>query len=98
MAGNVMVFVVPGSEAAVIATMAHHLAPNGLLVSGFQLGLSLSLERYDELAEAAGLALAERWATWDRKPWHPENDFAVSVHRREGVSVGFSSHVANPSP
>ena len=85
MAGNVMIFVAPGTEGAVLERLAVHLEPDGLVVAGFQLVPGgLSLERYDELASAAGLTLAERFATWDRDPWAPGGDFAVSVHRRPG--------------
>ena len=82
MAGNVMIFVVPGSEGAVLARTAAHLHPGGLVVAGFQLIPGrLSLERYDELAAAAGLTLADRFATWDRDTWVAGGDYAVSVHR-----------------
>jgi SAM-dependent methyltransferase len=82
MAGNVMIFVVPGSEGAVLKRLALHVRPGGLIVAGFQLLPDrLPLARYDELAEAAGLTLADRYATWDRKPWTPGGDYAVSVHR-----------------
>src|SRR5580692_5447883 len=37
MAGNVMIFVTPGSEGAVVANLARHLADGGLLVAGFSL-------------------------------------------------------------
>jgi hypothetical protein len=37
---------------------------------------------YDAHAAAAGLALAERFAPWDRQPWVTGGDYAVSVHRR----------------
>jgi SAM-dependent methyltransferase len=85
MAGNVMIFVVPGTEGAVLRRVAAHVRTGGLVVAGFQLIAGrLSLERYDELAAAAGLTLAERFATWDRKPWSSGGDYAVSVHRREG--------------
>ena len=82
MAGNVMIFVVPGTEGAVLERLGAHLHPGGHLVAGFQLVADrLSLERYDELAAAAGLELADRFATWDRDPWVPGGDYAVSVHR-----------------
>jgi hypothetical protein len=85
MAGNVMIFLTPGSEGAVLANMASHLEPGGLLVAGFQLGPGkLSLARYDELAAAAGLVLAERFATWDRDPWVEGGGYAASVHRKAG--------------
>lgn len=84
MAGNVMIFVQPGREGAVVANVARHLRPGGLLVAGFQLlPERVDLAAYDAMAAAAGLVLAERFATWDRDPWVPGGDYAVSVHRRE---------------
>jgi SAM-dependent methyltransferase len=83
MAGNVMIFVVPGTEGAVVDHVAAHVRPGGVVVAGFQLIPGrLSLDHYDDLASSAGLTLAERFATWDRKPWTPGGDYAVSVHRR----------------
>lgn len=85
MAGNVMIFLAPGSEGAVVANMARHLAPGGVLIAGFQLQPGrLSLARYDACCEAAGLVLGERWATWDCVPFAAEGaGYAVSVHRRK---------------
>lgn len=83
MAGNVMIFLAPGSEGTVLENMARHLADGGLLVAGFQVMPGrLSVQRYDELATAAGMSLAERWATWDRQPWPDGGAYAVSVHRK----------------
>ena len=73
LAGNVMVFVEPGTEGAVLRNVAAH-AP--LVVAGFQ--LKLPLDRFDALATEAGLALRDRWATWDRDPYDG-GDYAVSV-------------------
>jgi SAM-dependent methyltransferase len=82
MAGNVMIFVVPGTEGAVLDHLVRHLSPGGLVVAGFQLMAGrLALDHYDELAGAAGLTLTERFATWDREAWSPGGDYAVSVHR-----------------
>ena len=89
MAGNVMIYLAPGSEGAVVANMARHLAPGGWLVAGFQLHAlragCLNLAHYDACASAAGLQLAQRWATWDRVPWRAGGDYAVSVHRRGAI-------------
>lgn len=83
MAGNVMIFLEPGTEEAVVTNMARHLSTGGVLVAGFQLQPGrLSLDRYDDLARAADLVLAERWATWDCAPWVSDGAYAVSVHRR----------------
>ncbi|MEA2686186.1 MAG: hypothetical protein QOE93_1381 [Actinomycetota bacterium] len=84
LAGNVMIFLAPGTEAAVVAAMAGHLRPGGALVAGFQLlAGGLDLATYDRHCRAAGLGLAERWATWDRQPF-TGGDYAVSVHRHGG--------------
>ncbi|MDW3215040.1 MAG: class I SAM-dependent methyltransferase [Ilumatobacteraceae bacterium] len=84
MAGNVMIFVQPGTETAVVANLAGHLEPEGVLISGFQLGRAYDLERYDADCSAAGLVLVERFATWDGTPFVAGGDYAVSVHRRPG--------------
>jgi SAM-dependent methyltransferase len=83
LAGNVMIFLAPGSEGAVVANLAGHLVPGGLLVAGFQLrDEHLTLATYDRRAAESGLELVERWATWDREPWTDAGAYAVSVHRR----------------
>ena len=82
MAGNVMIFLAPGTEGAVLANLARHLDTGGRIVAGFQLSEGrLPIERYDELASAAGLVLEERWATWDCEPWVPGGGYAVIVHK-----------------
>ena len=82
-AGNVMIFVSQGSEADVVRTLADHLTPDGRLIAGFQLLAGrYDLAAFDEHCADAGLVLAERYATWDRKPWREGGDYAVSVHRR----------------
>ena len=81
-AGNVMVLLTPGTERTVVANLACHLRPGGHLVAGFQVRPHhLTLADYDAFADAAGLALVERWSTWDRTLWSPDGDYAVSVHR-----------------
>lgn len=88
MAGNVMIFLAPGTEGAVLQNMARHLASGGVLIAGFQLSIGyLALDEYDRLAEAAGLVLAERYATWDRAPWTWASTYAVSVHRHRPHSA-----------
>ncbi len=80
MAGNVPLFTAAGTHADLVAGCARHVAPRGALVAGFQLGRGYDLAAYDEHCAAAGLALAERFATWDREPFS-SGDYAVSVHR-----------------
>jgi SAM-dependent methyltransferase len=79
LAGNVMIFVAPGTEAAVLANLRAHLAPGGRLVAGFQVHADrLRLADFDAHAEASGLTLTERFATWEREPY-TGGDYAVSV-------------------
>lgn len=82
MAGNVPLFTPPGTEAALVAGCARHVAPGGVLVAGFQCDRGYSLADYDAEAAAAGLKLATRYATWDHQPSRGENIYVVCVHRR----------------
>lgn len=83
MAGNVLLFVAPGTEAAVVTSLAAHVASGGALVNGFQLHPGgLDLPMVDGMAAASGLEVAERWATWDREPFvAPSATYAVTVYR-----------------
>jgi 2-polyprenyl-3-methyl-5-hydroxy-6-metoxy-1,4-benzoquinol methylase len=84
MAGNVPLFTAPGTEPALVAGVARHVKPGGLLVAGFSLGRSYTTAAYDDHAAAVQLSLVERWSTWDRQPFTAASDYAVSVHRRPG--------------
>lgn len=82
LAGNVMIFVSPGTEGAVLGELARRLAPGGLLVAGFGVRPDrLPLHAYDEHCGAAGFTPVARWSTWDRQPY-ASGDYAVSVHTR----------------
>jgi SAM-dependent methyltransferase len=82
MPGNVMIFVQAGTEPAVIANMTEHLAEDGALVAGFELGRGYEVDRYEADCGAAGLVCEARYATWDAAPWRKGCSYAVSVHRR----------------
>jgi SAM-dependent methyltransferase len=79
-AGNVVVFLAPGTEADVVARLAAHLVPGGLLVSGWRTD-RLAVPDYDALVAGAGLVPVARWATWDADPWAPDADWCVAVDR-----------------
>ncbi len=83
MAGNVPLFTAPGSECDLVAGCARHVGPGGVLIAGFELGRRYSISQYDDHAAAAGLALAERFSTWDRQPFSGNDGYAVSVHTRQ---------------
>ena len=79
-AGNVMVFLAPGTEPQVVARLAAHLVPGGLLVSGWRTD-RLDVASYDAWARAAGLEPVVRPATWDGAPSQPAADWCVAVDR-----------------
>jgi SAM-dependent methyltransferase len=78
-AGNVMIFLSPGTEGAVLANFARHLAPGGRVVTGFQIERGrLALAEFDQLAATAGLSVINRFATWAADPYEG-GDYAVSL-------------------
>lgn len=85
MAGNVMIYVTPGTEAAVLANLVNQLLPDGLLIAGFESRppswSNLTPARYAELAGAAGLTLVERWAGWGREPVTAHSNYALFAHK-----------------
>ncbi|PGH45261.1 Methyltransferase domain-containing protein [Micromonospora sediminicola] len=81
-AGNVMTFVAPGTEPAVLARIAAHVRPDGLVVVGFGTDRGYPVAELDADAVAAGLRLEHRFATWDLRPWRDDAEFAVTVLRR----------------
>jgi SAM-dependent methyltransferase len=88
MAGNVVLFVRPGTQADVVARVARHVRPDGLVVAGFQLQRGgYTLAEYHAHCAAAGLTLVDRWSTWDRAPFDAGDDYAVSVHRRTAATA-----------
>ncbi|MBF5031953.1 MULTISPECIES: class I SAM-dependent methyltransferase [unclassified Micromonospora] len=82
LAGNVMVFVAPGTERDVLARVAAHVRPDGLVVVGFATDRGYPVAELDADAVAAGLRPEHRFATWDLRPWRDDADFAVTVLRR----------------
>jgi SAM-dependent methyltransferase len=83
LAGNVLGFVDAPRRAEAVASLARHVGPGGVLVSGCSLRAGWpTLDEYDWWCRAAGLELHERSATWEGEPLGPDPDYAVSVHLR----------------
>ena len=81
LAGNVMVFLAPGTETEVLRRVAAHVRSDGFVVTGFHTDRELSLPDFDEAVAQSGLRLEHRFATWDLRPRHDGADFAVTVLR-----------------
>jgi SAM-dependent methyltransferase len=84
LAGNVMVFVEPGTECAVLKGVGSHVRADGIVVVGFATDRDYPLDAFDADIEGAGLVLEQRFATWDLRPWKSYASFAVSIIRCPG--------------
>jgi hypothetical protein len=87
MAGNIPLFCVPGTQAAIIANLVAHLAPGGVLISGFTIekvegAYSPGDMRRD--ADAVGFDRVDQYANWDGDPSDPSgaDSYAVMACRR----------------
>ncbi len=90
-AGNLWPLLTPGTHRRVLAGLAGHLRPGGLLVTGFGLDqdhvpVTLpadvpfpGLAEFDDAAGAAGLLLRERTADWEGHEPYTGGGYAVSV-------------------
>jgi 2-polyprenyl-3-methyl-5-hydroxy-6-metoxy-1,4-benzoquinol methylase len=80
-AGNVMVFLAPDSERAVLERLRRHTRPGGRIVIGFRREAHYPYARFNIDLRESGLSLEHRFATWGLDPFTPESDFAVNVLR-----------------
>jgi SAM-dependent methyltransferase len=80
-AGNVMIFLAPGTGPAVVERLAAALRPGGLLVAGWRVD-ELPVADYDAWAAAAGLVPVVRHASWQGDPPTEDADWCVAVDRR----------------
>ena len=81
LAGNVLVFVAPGSEQHVLARVAAHVRPDGFVVAGFATDRGYDMPAFDADCAAVGLLVEHRFATWDLRPWRDDAPWAVTVLR-----------------
>jgi SAM-dependent methyltransferase len=82
LAGNVLVFVTPGSERQVLDRVATHVRPDGVVVAGFATDRQYRVPAFDADCAAVGLLLEHRFATWDLRPWRDDAPWVVTVLRR----------------
>jgi SAM-dependent methyltransferase len=83
MAGNVLIFVAPGTEGPLLANVSRLLVEGGRALAGYSLHPGgFDVATHDALAAAVGLELEDRWSTWDAVPFDASGTYAVSVHRK----------------
>lgn len=80
-AGNVMVYLEPGSERSVLAALASVLRPGGRAVFGFATDRAYTHDQLDADATTVGWTREARWATWQLDPFTVDADWAVSLYR-----------------
>lgn len=84
LAGNVVVYLTPGTEPDLPSHLAGWLAAGGLLVAGFAADRHVSVADWDGWCAAAGLEHVASHGGWDGAPLGDgvDPDYLVSVHRR----------------
>ena len=80
-AGNVMIFLAPGTGPEVVRRLAAAARPGGLVVSGWRTD-ELPVAEYDRWAAGAGLQPVARHATWQGAAMTDDADWCVAVDRR----------------
>lgn len=90
LAGNVIPYLADGTLDAAIRQISAHLVPGGLIIAGYGLTREdlpesahiVPIAEYDRALRGAGFSIQQRYASWDRAPWHAGAHYAVSVHRK----------------
>ena len=82
LAGNVLVYMAPGTERAGLAGLADLLVPGGRMAAGFATDRAYTVANLDTDANAVGLVIESRFATWHLDPWRDDSDWAVTVLRK----------------
>jgi hypothetical protein len=82
LAGNVLVYVAPGTERRVLETLSGLLVAGGRIVAGFATDRNYQVDEFDRDVAAAGLTMEQRFATWHLDPWVEGADWAVTILRR----------------
>lgn len=82
-AGNVLAFIPDEAHQRALHVLASRLAPQGRLVVGFGLNRGRSAEEFFAAAQRAGLVQEQAFASWDLKPFGPEEEFLVAVLRHD---------------
>ena len=87
LAGNVILFVDPGTEVACVAGAARHVAPGGRMIAGFMINRNVSVDDWETWLRQAGLAPEARFSTWDGDEFDDSGNYLVSVAVRPSEAV-----------
>lgn len=84
-AGNVLVYMKPGTERAALERIWAHLNEGGVFVTGFATDRDYTVDALDADLAAVGFLVEHRFATWNLRPWHDDADWAVTVARKRAL-------------
>ncbi len=82
LAGNVLVFLAPGTERTVLERLREVTRPGGRIVAGFATDQAYTVTDLDRDAAAVGLRTEARFATWHLDRWTEDAGWAVTILRR----------------
>ena len=83
MAGNVILFVDPGTEPECVAGAARHVGPSGRLIAGFLIDRNVTVDDWEAWLRLAGLEPEARFSTWDGDDFAETGNYLVSVAVRQ---------------
>ncbi|KQB85634.1 class I SAM-dependent methyltransferase [Corynebacterium oculi] len=78
-AGNVMGFIAPKQREAAVRNIAQALAPGGRAAVGFGAGRGWEFPDFLDTCRGAGLAVEQRYSTWDLRPFTEDSEFLVAL-------------------
>lgn len=81
-AGNVLVFLTPCSEERVVANLARHVRPGGVLVAGFATDRDYTVDAFHRDLSATGMTVEHTMSTWDLRPYSRGAQWAVTIARK----------------
>jgi SAM-dependent methyltransferase len=81
LAGNVLPFAAPGSQAVLLGGVAAAMKQDAVIAVGFGADRGYSVAEFDADLAAAGLRAEHRFASWDLRPWRSDSDWSVTVIR-----------------
>ncbi|WP_032402875.1 class I SAM-dependent DNA methyltransferase [Rhodococcoides fascians] len=84
-AGNVLVYMKPGTEREALERIWAHLTDGGVFVTGFATDRDYTVGAVDADLAAVGFVVEHRFATWDLRPWRDAADWAVTVARKPAL-------------
>lgn len=88
LAGNVLVYLAPGSERRLLTRLTRLLRPGGRIVAGFATDRDYSPGELVTDAAAVGLTVEYRFGSWHLDPVAENADWLVVVLRVDGRSEG----------